>query len=108
LCCVKIQNDCFEYIETRQGLRQEDVLSPLILNVALEAIVRRAKVQTNGTIFNKQTQILCYADDIDIIGRTQAAVREAFLALERETNKVGLKINESKTKHSKDGSVNFT
>jgi hypothetical protein len=29
--------------------------------------------------------------------RSQAAVREAFLALEREANKTGLKINESKT-----------
>jgi hypothetical protein len=50
-------------------------------------------------LFNKQTQILGYAEDIDIIGRSQAAIREAFLALEREANKVGLKINESKTKY---------
>ena len=50
----------------------------------------------NGTIFNKLTQILAYADDIDIIGRSQAAVRDA---LQREANKVGLKINENKTKY---------
>jgi hypothetical protein len=42
-----------------------------------------------GTIFIKQTQILGYADHIDIIGRSQAAVREEFLALEGEANKVG-------------------
>jgi Reverse transcriptase (RNA-dependent DNA polymerase) len=84
LCCVKIQNDC-----------SED-------NVVLEIIVRRAKLQTNGTIFNGQTQILAYADDIDIIGRSQAAVRDAYLALEREANKEGLKINKSKTKYNHD------
>jgi Reverse transcriptase (RNA-dependent DNA polymerase) len=66
--------------------------------VVQESIIRRAKLHTNGTIFNKQTQILGYVDEIDIIGRSQAAVREAFLALQREANKVGLKINESKTK----------
>jgi hypothetical protein len=55
--------------------------------------------QSSGTIFNKQTQILGYADDIDIIGRSQAAVREAFLAPEREANKIGSKIKESKTKY---------
>ena len=99
LCCVKIQNNCSEYFETRQGLRQGDVLSTLLFNVVLEIIVRRAKLQTNGTIFNKLTQILAYADDIDIIGRSQAAVRDAYLALEREANKVGLHINENKTKY---------
>jgi Reverse transcriptase (RNA-dependent DNA polymerase) len=88
LCCVKIQNDFSEYFETRQGLRQGDVLLMLIFNVVLESIVRRAKFQTNGTIFNNQTQILGYTDDIEIIGRSQAAVREAFVAPERRENKV--------------------
>jgi hypothetical protein len=34
-CCVKIQNDCSESFETRQGLRQGDVLSMLLFNVVL-------------------------------------------------------------------------
>jgi hypothetical protein len=98
-CCVKIQNDCSESFETRQGLRQGDVLSTLLFNVVLEVIVRRANLQTTGTIYNKETQILAYADDIDIVGRSQSAVRDAYLALEREAAKVGLKINEQKTKY---------
>jgi hypothetical protein len=49
-CCVKIQNDCSESFETRQGLRQEDVLSTLLFNVVLEVIVRRANLPTSGTI----------------------------------------------------------
>jgi hypothetical protein len=44
-------------------------------------------------------QILGYADDIDIIRRSQAAVREAFLALKKVTNKVVLEINEKNTKY---------
>jgi hypothetical protein len=98
-CCVKIQNDGSEYFETRQGLRQGDVLSTLLFNVVLEFIERRANQQTTGTIYNKETQLLAYADDIDIVGRSQSAVRNAYLALERETVKVGLKINEQKTKY---------
>jgi hypothetical protein len=86
-CCVKIQNDCSESFETRQGLRQGDVLSTLLFNVVLEVIVRRANLQTTGTIYNKETQLLAYADDIDIVGRSQ------------QTAKVGLKINEEKTKY---------
>jgi hypothetical protein len=46
-CCVKIQNDCSESFETRQGLRQGDVLSTLLFNVMLE--VRRTNLQTTGT-----------------------------------------------------------
>jgi hypothetical protein len=85
--------------ETRQGLRQRDVLSTLLFNVVLEVIVRRAHLQTTDTIYNKEPQLLTYADDIDIIGRTQSAVQNAYLALEGEAAKVGLKINEQKTKY---------
>jgi hypothetical protein len=59
----------------------------------LEVIVRRANLQTIGTIYNKETQLLAYSDDIDIIGRSQSAVWDA---LEREEAKVWLKINEHK------------
>jgi hypothetical protein len=62
-CCVKIQKDCSESFETRQGLRQRDVLSTLLFNVVLEVIVRRANLQITGTIYNKETQLLAYADD---------------------------------------------
>jgi hypothetical protein len=44
-------------------------------------------------------QLLAYANDIDIVGSRQSAVWDAYLALERETAKVGLKINEEKTKY---------
>jgi hypothetical protein len=98
-CCVKIQNNCSESFETRQGLRQGDVLSTLLFNVVLEVIVRRANLHTTDTIYNKETQLLAYADDIDIVGKGQSAVRDAHLALEGEAAKVGLKINEQKTKY---------
>ena len=43
--------------------------------------------------------MLSYADDIDIIGRIKLDVTAAFGALERESTKVGLAVNEGKTKH---------
>jgi hypothetical protein len=64
-CCVKIQNDCSESFEILQGLGQGDVLSTLFFNVMLEIIVRRANLQTTGTIYNKEIQLLAYADDIE-------------------------------------------
>jgi hypothetical protein len=93
--CKNYRGNCLLNVTyNRQGLRQGDVLSTLLFNVVLEVIVRRATLQTTGTIFNKETQLHAYADDIDIFGRSQSAIRDAYLVLEREAAKVGLKINE--------------
>jgi hypothetical protein len=98
-CSVKIQHNCSESFETRQGLRQGYVLSTLLFNVVLELIVRRANLQATGTINNKETHLLTYADDIDKVGRSQSAIQDADLAFEREAAKVMLKINQQKTKY---------
>jgi hypothetical protein len=82
MCCVKIRNDCSKTFETRQELKQGDVFSTLLFNVVLEVIVRRANLQTTGTIYNKETQLFAYSDDINMVGRSQSAVRDAYLALE--------------------------
>jgi hypothetical protein len=98
-CCVKIQNDCSKPFKTQPGLRQGDVLSTLLFNVVLEVIARRTNLQTTDTIFATR-QLVAYADDIDIVvGRSQSAVWDAYLALEREATEIGLKINEQKTKY---------
>jgi hypothetical protein len=60
--------------ETRQRLRQEDVLSTLLFNVVLET------TQITGTIFNKQIQLIAYASDIDIVGMPTIDY-DAYLAL---------------------------
>jgi sorting nexin-29 len=49
-------------------LRQGDAIAPLLFNVVLEIAIRRSKVETEGTIFNKCNQIMAYADVV-IMGR---------------------------------------
>ena len=60
--------------------------------------MRRSGVNQGGTIFNKLVQLLGYADDIDIIGRNIRAIKDAYMKLETEANKIGLYVNEEKTK----------
>jgi hypothetical protein len=44
-------------------------------------------------------KVLAYADDLDITGRSERDVKEAFIKLNNEAQKIGLNINEEKTKY---------
>ena len=66
----------------------------LLFNLALEKVIGNAGIQAGGIIFYKSVQLLVYADDTDIIAMSRAALKEAFLLLERAATKMGLKINE--------------
>ena len=46
---------------------------------------RDSSVETSGTNFYESTQILAYADDIDIIGLRHSYVAEAFQGIEQAT-----------------------
>jgi len=44
-------------------------------------------------------QILAYADDIDIISRSPKSFQEATIAVDRAAKRMGLEINQAKTKY---------
>jgi hypothetical protein len=98
-CRVKVQNTFSERMKVKDGVRQGDALACLLFNIALEKVIRDAAVNIRGTIFYKSVQILAYADDIDIIGRTQSAMTEAFTSLEKAAKDMNLFINKEKTKY---------
>lgn len=98
-CAIKTNGEPSATFETRNGFRQGDALSCDFFNICLEKIVRSSGANTRGTIFNKSVQLLAYADDIDIIGRNQRSVSEAFVGIEEAAGTMGLRINEDKTKY---------
>ncbi|XP_055610743.1 uncharacterized protein LOC129757503 [Uranotaenia lowii] len=98
-CCVRIPGELSSSFESRRGLRQGHGISCIIFNVALEGVIRRAVGEMRGTIFNRSSQLICFADDIDIVGRSSAAVEEIYRKLKREAERIGLMINTSKTKY---------
>jgi hypothetical protein len=51
-----------------------------------------------GIIYYKSVQVLAYADDLDI-GRSERDVKEAFIKLNNEAQKMCLNVNEEKTKY---------
>lgn len=58
--------------------------------------VKVSSLNIRGTILNKLTQILAYADKVDIVSRTLQKAKGTFLTFDRETQKVGLAVNEKK------------
>ena len=65
----------------------------------LEGVIRRTGLNMRGTIFTKSGQLVCFADDIDVIGRSLETVAEKYTRLKREAARIDLKVNVSKTKY---------
>jgi sorting nexin-29 len=96
---VRINQKLSEPFETLEGLRQGDPLATLQFNIALEKATRGINADNSKSIYTRSTQILAYADDLDLVGRNIAAVKDAFESLEKGAEAVGLRINTDKTKY---------
>ncbi|GFG29065.1 hypothetical protein Cfor_02095, partial [Coptotermes formosanus] len=64
----------------------------------LECVIRQLSAQTKSTIFYKSVQLIGYADNINIMGRTKRAILEVHSELKERAKEVGLNINIGKTK----------
>jgi len=69
----------------------------LLFNLVLEAAL--LKTDLRGYISTRTKQLCAYADDVVIIARTQKALKETFITLQKEAKKLGLIINTNKTKY---------
>ncbi len=76
----------------------KDPIAPLLVNIVLQKVVQMAGPgYPKRYDFKKSVQLLSYADDLDMVGRTE---RDVAMALERieECHPAGLKLNVEKTK----------
>uniref|UniRef100_A0A0A9WMT6 Reverse transcriptase domain-containing protein n=2 Tax=Lygus hesperus TaxID=30085 RepID=A0A0A9WMT6_LYGHE len=96
---VLIGNKVGEPFTMNSGVRQGDSLSATLFNLALNEAVKG--IDKKGTAIDKSWQLLAYADDIALMGRSLVALREAFEALNEAGKPLGLKVNEMKTKFLK-------
>ncbi|XP_055600194.1 uncharacterized protein LOC129749279 [Uranotaenia lowii] len=98
-CCMRISGELSSSFESRRSLLQGYGLSCMTFNVALEGVIRRAVGEMRGAIFNRSSQLISFTNDIDIVGRSSAAVEEIYRKLKREAGRIGLMTNTSKTKY---------
>jgi hypothetical protein len=86
-----------EVFNINNGLRQGDALLTVLFNLVLEAAL--LKIDLRGNISTRTKQLCAYADDIVIITRTQKALKETFITLQEEAERLGLTVNTNKTKY---------
>ncbi|GFT63855.1 reverse transcriptase domain-containing protein [Trichonephila clavipes] len=97
-CRIKNTKYLFEPFTQKEACTKGRLACLLALQSGIgEMYSRQCGLDRSGTLWNKSL-ILAYADDIDIIGRSEKAVKEAFQALEISATNMGLTINENKTK----------
>jgi hypothetical protein len=80
-------------------LRQGDALSCILFNIALEMVVSDPGMETTAAIDNKTIQILAYADDIVLVGRTTDVLKDAIRNLSEAAKNMILTVNLQKTKY---------
>ena len=94
---VEVYQGRTDVFNIKKGLRQGDALSTILINLVLEAAL--LKIDFGGNISTRTKQLCAYADDVVIIGRTQKALKETFITLQKEAEELGLIINTNKTKY---------
>ena len=86
-------------IKIEKGVRQGDTISPKLFTSCLESIFRKIDWEGKGININGEyLNHLRFADDIILISETPEELQIMLNDLNRESLKVGLKMNRSKTK----------
>ena len=80
---VKIGKHLSSKLKVNKDLRQGYAIAPVLFNILLETAIRRSKVVTWGSIFDKFSHIMANADDV-IMGRRLQDL-EVFTSLVEQT-----------------------
>ena len=101
---VRTTDGMTEPFETRSGVRQGCVLSPLLFNIYMDRIIKEAHINKEKNIANKpdeelnnEINELLFADDQSLIYKDEETLQKHINALLLACQKYNMKINVQKT-----------
>jgi hypothetical protein len=83
----------------QNGLKQEDALSPLIFNFAVEYAILNVQAKQVGLKLNGTQQLVVCADDVNLLGDNIDTIKKNTEPLIGASKEVGLEVNVEKTKY---------
>ena len=84
----------------KNGLKQGDALSLLLLNFALVYAIRRVQVNQDGLKLNGTNKLLVYAYDVNMLGGNAHTIKENTEVLVVASKEIGLAVNTEKPKYT--------
>jgi hypothetical protein len=81
------------------GLKQGDVLSPLLFKFALDYAIRKVQENKVGLKLCGKRLLLVYADDVYLLGDNIDTIKKNIETLNDVRREVGLEVNTEKTKY---------
>ena len=97
-----------EWLQIGKGVHQGCILSPCLLNLYAEYILRNAgldEAQAGIKIARRNINNLRNADDITLKAESKEELKSLSMKVKEEREKVGLKLNTQKTKVTASGPI---
>jgi len=96
---VQVGKHISDMFPIKNGLKQQDALSPMLFNFDLGYATRRVQVNQDGLKLHGTHQLLVYSDDIHIFSRSIHTIKKITIALVAARKETGLEVNAEKAKY---------
>ena len=105
---VRIGYGTTDWFQIRKGVCQGCILSPCLLNLCSEYIMRNTRLneaQAGIKITERKINNLRYKDDTTFMAESEEELKSLLMKVKDESEKIGLKLNIQKTKIMASGPI---